>query len=956
MALTAFNALISLKDGANAPVNLAPGVTGSFTPGNDLVFSLQNTWGIQRAEMTINAPRYPSLDKTTWEWRPGQYNGWRITFPENTLVDDTTDLAGIQIVVNVSDGISSNITVSYDLESALASLGLGGTLTGVVDYAAAAGDVLMQSATDANRLSKWVPGFIPVGVAIIAVPIFGLIVYAPEGTLVSASVLGITPPITASWAVVNSSARVVVKKNPDPSDMIAGALSAQASLIVNFRRPVVSDVGGANAPYLLDNTGTLDCSTVLRQMVADAEIPGGELIQNFASKRCFLPKGVYKLDRPVHINVEAQKWYGEGRLLAHIRSVNHVGPTFHIAPDIGNFPVQLNSFIGNTRQALVFKHDVSISNEHWFHFGEDGAVNFNGRSAMCIEMWLKVDNTTGGSTNVLCISYGKRFSDDTAWGYGEGWGLVYAQTGSPRTTKSVGFTLTTATTGIKTFYTPNNSVPDDGSWHLVEASLTGGVVRVFVDGTSQTLTDNLGNVTAPGAATMVGNIVQQSWESQTFGGGFDYFLQQRSSIGADFKMGTFRMSDIARHTTDYGPVTQARFSTDANTVIAILTADKTTDADDLDGVFIRGWARGDMGVNTLYNAYYVHRLDNVAVVGGMVDCSVTDLEITNLFGTALSCNSTFNAVYRDLTILAKNGIRLDNNCFKTSTSNIYLTGSNANLPNGRSAKIGISMSGAANVMSIGNIYVSGFDYNFVVNSAGDVGTWGSWYSTVTKGHIFVDLSVNLTWCAESEISDEASVLVGKPPEFFVGIVATGQTYWAGLQLSHTVAGIPSLIWQGDGSLPNQECRHVFDCFYDYSVAPTAIVKVVGTAPKGFMQFNGSSLQPTIPILTSGSAVGSRVIMKPENEVAFASQAMTDSAFTLPRDVWLRNNYITLTGALTANRVVTIPPALIGRRTVKDGTTGGFTVTLQASGGALTVAIPSTQQVTVICDGTDVRPG
>lgn len=132
MSLTASNALISIKDGTASPVNVAAGAIGLFTPGNPLIFALQSTAGIQRAEMTLLAPGYPGLHQLAYSWVPGQYNGWQIVFPQSTLSNDATIIAGIGLVVTVTDSAGSSVTAVNYLESAALALN-NPVLTGVVN-------------------------------------------------------------------------------------------------------------------------------------------------------------------------------------------------------------------------------------------------------------------------------------------------------------------------------------------------------------------------------------------------------------------------------------------------------------------------------------------------------------------------------------------------------------------------------------------------------------------------------------------------------------------------------------------------------------------------------------------------------------------------------------------------------------------------------------------------------
>lgn len=108
MALTTTNAQISIKDGPLAPVNLTSGSSvGLFTPGADVVFALQSTAGIARAEYQLICPGYPGLHQRSFTWFQGMANGWTVTMPASTEVSNLSSLAGILVQVTVTDSVSS---------------------------------------------------------------------------------------------------------------------------------------------------------------------------------------------------------------------------------------------------------------------------------------------------------------------------------------------------------------------------------------------------------------------------------------------------------------------------------------------------------------------------------------------------------------------------------------------------------------------------------------------------------------------------------------------------------------------------------------------------------------------------------------------------------------------------------------------------------------------------------
>lgn len=78
-------------------------------------------------------------------------------------------------------------------------------------------------------------------------------------------------------------------------------------------------------------------------------------------------------------------------------------------------------------------------------------------------------------------------------------------------------------------------------------------------------------------------------------------------------------------------------------------------------------------------------------------------------------------------------------------------------------------------------------------------------------------------------------------------------------------------------------------------------------------------------------------------------AMTDANKTLTK-VESDNEFINLTGTLTANRTITLP-AVAGKYFIKNSTTGGFT--LNISCGGVTAAVATATTKLIICDGTDM---
>ena len=64
--------------------------------------------------------------------------------------------------------------------------------------------------------------------------------------------------------------------------------------------------------------------------------------------------------------------------------------------------------------------------------------------------------------------------------------------------------------------------------------------------------------------------------------------------------------------------------------------------------------------------------------------------------------------------------------------------------------------------------------------------------------------------------------------------------------------------------------------------------------------------------------------------------------------------ITLTGAISANIIITIPTGIAGRWIVYNTTSGTYTVTIASGGGGTTVTVAQGYNTTIYSDGTNIR--
>jgi hypothetical protein len=112
MPVTITNTLVSVADGAGAPVNIASGGVATVTPGNILTFALQSTSIVQSWTLQFICPAYPSLNGRIYNWYQGQANQLLVPLPGES-VSSTDPARGIQWVSSVTDGASVASSQGY---------------------------------------------------------------------------------------------------------------------------------------------------------------------------------------------------------------------------------------------------------------------------------------------------------------------------------------------------------------------------------------------------------------------------------------------------------------------------------------------------------------------------------------------------------------------------------------------------------------------------------------------------------------------------------------------------------------------------------------------------------------------------------------------------------------------------------------------------------------------------
>lgn len=827
-------------------------------------------------------------------------------------------------------------SVAIDLTLAqLSSLVIGGSgiLVGVSDGSVLVGDGITTSGhvSDVQRFTKATPaslvnGMMPAGIALATVPLLGVLLYASVGSTIAASVFSGAPG-SVSWAVLNASARPTRKTAPDANDCVIGEMNAQGNLHILPWRPRDAAVVFGQPPFYAIPDGSTDCSTALRAAAAATALTDVQL--NFSAKRLIIPKGVWQVTRPVYISQSGIEVEGDAVYSSHIRATNMVGPLLYFAPStVGEFPHESGQFgtPPNTNAAIV-KREVQVQNEHRLDFIEYGeGARVHGLAAFSLEMIVRIDNTTATARSVLLGSYGERLVTDPI---AQAFSTDYATSGGSPNTNCVSFVLNT-TAGFSVVQSPNSSLTADGNYHHLQFTWDGALMRIGIDGVNQTLT------VAAGSASIAGTMVQQDYESVCLSGLFRFWGGDRSLNTADLHIAGLRISNSARAIVA-SPA--AKYTEDANTMMLF-------NFDTYDGIFVVGRARGNATIASLSDAYIPHCRDNV-LVNVMANVGVDRLTLTNFYGPAVDMNSCVNSHAKNLSTLSKTGVRMYNNCYKSYVENLFM--------NGLRGRSGLAWVGAANSMSSRNIYPSNFDADIVLAGAGDVTFEGSTYTTASNIDLWMTSCINVTMSGNATLSDEATTISGRTKVCNIMAKNVDALTMNGVQFSQTETTVPLAIVQGDGVFGDAK-HHYIGAYLGVRNINTGIFDVKSTAPAGTISIHDCqvpAVSVAVPYLRTTAPDGVNMLITPDNGTRSTTTPVTGTTTTMSRDSYLRNRYFSITGALGAGNTLTVPRAMVGAKTFKNDTTGGFTVTLVASGGSATHAITPGSLITVMGNGVDL---
>jgi hypothetical protein len=963
MSLTAANALISIQDGILAPVNLAAGDIGLFTPGNDLIFALQSTKWIQRAEFTLIAPGYPGLHQQSFSWQPGQYNGWRIPFPASTLVSDASVLAGISLVVTVTDSSSSSITANNFLESKGGGAGGGaGTILAFTTSALSAGDGITgaNSASTADNITKALPAALlntgkGWGVALFPALANTFTLYAGVGATVPGSLIGLTATGAKAYAVLDTNARVIRSLNPEPADYVIGEIDPNANLhidpFIRFGGTIVIGSPG----YECDRTGNIDTSAVVQKALDDAYNPALAGLP-YNMRPVHFPRGRYRLVTPVQIKQSGAVIGGDGMYSSYLDAASMgAGPGLHAS----NYQLPMPPIVGNGFASLAksihIETNLATNNEPFMKFREFGmGVDVDGFTEFTVEMMVWVDPATpeGG---VLFSSAGKRFPSDPAIAPGaHSNAFMCTMDGS---NSGCSTRVHVSTTGyVNANFAPSGAWTGfpKGQWVWFEFNVGRGFMRTFVNGWKLSF------------LTAVGSIVQADWESVNLGVGFsDFFGTGFSNVVATANIGYLRVSKTVRNQFDgsanytqvYTPPTVPPPIDGLTTLMA--------DFQITSGAFnnyraIITKASALPAVETSWPQHWAPT-STQAPYTALSHIEISNLNIFSPAGPALELQTVNESIIHDLSLIGKTGVFCENNCFNLYLKRIYAAASTPDL-----ARIGINMGDSAYESSADDCRITAFRYGLLCLSATVI--QNGYYIDNTQYGILAITAANLVVNGLS-ISDEGGGFVN--PLSSIGLIRCGAVTISGCSLLvatgtgpviHAEDGIiffhrcditfpgTSLGWHGPFTSPVAPGNYCFDMRI---IDPNYAMSV--HAPTFEASFNSFGVFPGVEalIITPTSTADIEWNIMPRAVFKKITIPMADANQAITADQYLSGKFI-FTGALTANRTVTVPLNPTGMKTFFNNTTGGFSVIVKTTTGAVTNTIPAAATWGMAGDGAELR--
>ena len=405
-----------------------------------------------------------------------------------------------------------------------------------------------------------------------------------------------------------------------------------------------------------------------------------------------------------------------------------------------------------------------------------------------------------------------------------------------------------------------------------------------------------------------------------------HFTTNLQFHSVDFRCCSIRGSDIARNTSNYTPNITNRYTNDSNTMFGLCMSN-ASDADDTDGIFVRGVNRQTTATAGAGVGYFPMRQDNVSTVPSTYDVVLEDFSINNIYGTCIQANASPQTFVRRMGLTGQNGLCLDANTFFGRVDALKIYPSNL-------ARIGFRGAAALNTVPFSDIYIIGFDYGLVVSGGADIVLDKSIFIVACKKGYMLLISVSAVNAAGCDIflTDENSA--GAVPDMFFFLSAIGNSTFLNAVVAQ--AENPNApVWTFSGTGTFGPTRHVFiNTYLGAHPSNTGLMKFLPSCV-GTLDLYHPFETAAVPRFRPGflPPAGMLVTYHPDVDQGTRTIALADADRTVTREEHLQG-LIEFTGALTANRTITIPAGKLGKRLYTNSTTGGFNLLIKLSGGAV----------------------
>jgi len=804
--------------------------------------------------------------------------------------------------------------------------GIAATNSAQVTVPIVVGDVL-ASASGAMfaTVAKAIPailttGVIPVGIALTAAKPPDEVLYAAMGDRVPAATIGLGAGV-ATWGIVVNG-RVVRRDPPVIGDVIAGVVDTAGNLLVMPFIWAGNGVQAALAPYAVPANPT-DCTAALQAAIDATFLLPSSIGKQDAAKKLHLGEGWYKITKPLHVHVSGIHISADDEESTSINARDHIGPAVWMGPYTDLHPMIPNTS-GSGGNAAVMGTNSNAFLDHYLEFGKYGcSFQLAGRTSFEVAVMYKrgAVGTNGGG--ILC-SVGGRNSDEPILGAFS----LYVTDSLATTPFSVAFNLYTTVGGQHLLSAPANSFTNDGLWHEIVGSWDGTTVRIFIDGVLKA------------SAAVSGAFVQHNWETVQFGGRTltTSFGRSRITGTADGWCAWIHVSDIARRTAAYTPVTNVKPAFDSHTLFH-------TTFDNNYGCFVGCTGRPFNNASSLMVMWVPSRYDNYfGTAGGKQqgNTKISDITISSGYGPAIDVDNNNNMLIQRCTLNGTFGICAVNVCYVCTYRDLKIFATPANT----SPRAGIMLGEAGYYSNISDVQIIGFATGYGVLTLTETFLGGKGY-ILGNGVQLYSAGSTLTTAGSWGFSDE-----GTSVNTHIMLNAVTVANLSGIT---TVSGTHpveiSVDNSGVGPHGNQT-KIIFTgtMFGISSAAPGVVLFRGNSADIVMIMDNCAKFDKLANWFIPASAASAKLIVRPDNSSGRAALTMADTNYTVSREDWV-NFFMAISGTLTATRTVTVPAVNTGSRSITNLTSQ--TLNLIASGGAVTVPLTAGATRIIGSTGTEL---